>query len=159
MPRISQINSIVEADLSQAIEWFTGDFGRVSGVILDADGNPYDLSSVSLSVSVEFYQATISTGIGRGASLSITNLVQVVRPRRDLTAAIVQPQSENRGRYYINFPEDLYSGDQPAADLVDNVPCAIGYITVTEQNSEHTVRFFVVFRRGGKGDTIAPPAS
>ena len=84
MPRISAIDVIQSRDLSEALEWFTGDATTLTGTVeTDTDpAVPQDLTGAVMTLLVEFYHAEVTAGHGRNASLSLFGLVPDEARRR-----------------------------------------------------------------------------
>ena len=148
MPRISAINRVQESDVSESIEWISGDTGVVTGTVLDSDGEPYSLIGSTIKIACEFYSASVSEGVGRGASLHISDFVlNEEMPTKVLDGAVVPAPAV--GKYTFTIPADFYEVPGPAVDLASGVPCAICYMQITIGSEKHTIRFIIVIRRGG----------
>ena len=148
MPRISQIDIIDAADLSEAIEWLHGDASLFEGIIEDDDGNAVDLSGAAMTARAEFYEADkVEYKSGRNAGLIIEGFTKAAQANEDLTVVIDADQAANPGEFTMQIPADLLS-DNPALDLESTVPCAVVYVQRTEGTEVRTSRTLVVFRRG-----------
>ena len=151
MARISAINTIQARDISQALEWLVGDATTLVGAVVtdEATPQPQDLTGASFELVCEFYAAAITTGTGRNAALTISNLTpDDGRASKSLIVTVDPDQSANPGVFSVDLPADLYPGDMPKADLANDVPCAICYLRKTQGGEIRTVRFLIVFRRG-----------
>lgn len=151
MPRISAIDTIQSRDLSEALEWFTGDATTLTGLI-ETDTDPpdrQDLTGAVMTLTVEFYHAEVIAGHGRNASLTLSGFVlDADRASKALTVEVDSDQATNPGRFTVTVPADLYDDPPPAADLELNVPVAICYLRKTQGGEIRTTRFVIVFRRG-----------
>ena len=150
MPRISAASTIQAGDISEALEWFTGDATQMVGQVeTDEDTpKPQDLTGAAIAAKIEFYTAAVATASGRGASLSVSGLEpDESRASKDLVVTIPEA-TKTQGVFGLALPADLYSGDPPAADISAGVPVGIVYLTKTQGTEIRTVRFLIIFRRG-----------
>ena len=148
MPRISQIDTIDAADLSEALEWFHGDTSLLEGIVEDDDGNPVDLSGAAITARAEFYDAAkVEYGGKRNSDLFISGFTAASQAHEDLTVTIDADQAANPGEFTLAIPANLLAAN-PGLDLESDVPCAVVYVQRTEGTEIRTARTLIVFRRG-----------
>ena len=108
--------------------------------LTDANDDPIDLSSWTMSLEAEFYEATVkSDSFSQLARLkNVPNKTIIITPDPD--------QTTNTGVYRIFIPSDLYQGDIMLG--ASRVPVAIFFRTLEFETERRVQRFAVSIRRG-----------
>ena len=111
--------------------------------ITDANDDPIDLSSWTISAEAEFHLAMVTD-----EGFSSPSTAKGTTPK-EITVTIDPDQTTNTGVYRMHIPSDLYQGDIQLAS--ERVPVAIIYETFEFESERRVERSAVSIRRGRSG--------